>query len=289
MVKLDKRIKRMKPDYFRFTLTRDDLVDEKTSGSLLQVLSSKDSSVIEYAILLDGYIAYPYIHYSKYHKIHSDEYNDLKELACSYLFLNPGIGTGGLNKMADFISRHHLKYIKEVPSFSFEEVLQACTDMNAEYPYSPPITERPKMLLFQPNSKLSSDDKRKYTNFARGNHIKSLWEEIIYVSADHAISNTKPYIIVSRNHVMKSSNVLADDKKIVKPITSNGIYHKYINDKTKKLLAKDSEKRFIHEGSEQKLNQFLELDPSLSSRKISKELGVSLSTVAEFRRIRDVR
>lgn len=281
-MKLDSRIKRFSGNYFRFFLSIDDIID--LDNCVIQ--SVDDGEIVEQAALFtDSPIVYPYIPYSKRYKIGCDDLEELDDIICSYLFLNPTIDHYGLNKMADFISRYHLHYINnEEPSIDFDDLLAACVELRDKYPTEDiPITETDKVVLYQRGSLLSTGVRRNFSNYSRMLRSKLLWEDLIHNSAIFTIKNEEPMKIISRPMVMRSSEKLVSNGEISRPIRSSFIYEKYIKDKTKKLLIKAGKHRHVHSRSFDKWEQFIELDTdNMTMREITEKLSISNSTTLEY-------
>ena len=287
-MELDDRIKALSSDSFRSSIYLEDV--RKGYGDIVTVYSSDDrfkgaNGVYmseEAVVFKDKPIVVPSMRYLFATKIGSVRNHLLKRAVQDLMFLNPNIGDEGLDKMADWLLQHMVRYnVDEVRgtgefAISSQEMRDA-VHLIAEGSSDCEIIETNKIVLYKRYSLLTKEDKRYYTNMYRGERISSLAEELIHEGAIMASENIHKLMKITKPRIQEHSTEKLSISKI----------NRYMSDRTVKLLEEENNFRyFVTQKSVDKFEEFLEMysDETPMSVYVDK-LGISYSTVIKYRDI----
>lgn len=198
--------------------------------------------------------------------------NYFDRLAMRLLWINPNINLAGLNKMATFI---HSNFIKN-KGITKRQVLTELIVKNKLGGWDRNILNRTQLTFFKRKSFIRTEDKIRISKKVRHSFNSSILGELIHNSALIAIEEDLKFIKVSNKRVFE----LAKNKEM----TTIKTMMNHIREHTVAVLEEHNVNRYFKtKKTYEKYKEFLELPQGLTTREISKRLGVSLSTINIYR------
>ena len=270
----DSRILKLRKGEFRSKLAIEDVKLEGVDIFELQNPHGRTEKVVS---CIENPIKIPYINYFGSKITHKDD-PYLMSLVFDLMYLNKGIDPLGVKKMIEFIIRRAVKWIGNKPMLKFEDIeetVKSYVRMSEKMSYEP-LSD--VIVLFERSTMLTPEERRSISLQCRSERNSNLHGALIHNAAITAIDLTKEQLIITRPRVLQQVT-----KNKIKTIRT---LNKHMRNDTIKLLEKANVGRlFNSEKSMEKFEKFLALPIGTTSREAAEQLGVSLSTITEFKNI----
>lgn len=279
---LDSRVIRLSPDRFRFSLSTSDINTGEGSGV---VVSSSNSSlydsngqyeyVEEALVFLDSPIVVPSMSYVYRVRLYSVTDPYLDRVIGDLMFLNPGIGVKGLNKLTSWVVSYFVGIDDNGDKVLRYEDLRPIVSRLSISEHQ--IIESDRIILYKDSSLLFGKDKRWYSNVFRSRYISTLKGELIHQGALLASKRVYEHLILSRMLVLHHTN----------GINSVNTLNKYIEDRTLRFLEDSNYSRhFKTQVTAKNFVKFLDCyRPDLALTYYVDNLGISKRTAVDFRNL----
>jgi hypothetical protein len=277
---LDIRVRRLGSSDFRSRLTVGDIVDGV--GEVVEVsssnaeLSNDDIQYYEDALVfIDKPIVLPNMPYLYNTRLYRLDDVFLLRVIGDLVFLNPGIGSRGINKMVSWIVRFLVGENDSGDKVLSYEQLHPMVGGMIGLPHV--IIENDRIIVYQRESLLEGSDKRWYSNHYRDRYMSILAGELIHQGALLASKRLYEKLILSKGMVLHHT----------KDINAIKTLNKHIEDRTVSFLEDENNKRYFKtKVSVDKFKKFVEIyDESISLSGYEEMLGISRKTAVEFKRI----
>jgi hypothetical protein len=277
---LDIRVRRLGSSEFRSSLTFGDIV--KGNGEVVHVsssnsdLSNNDVQYFEDALVfIDRPIVIPNMPYLYNTRLYRLENVFLLRVVGDLVFLNPGIGARGINKMVSWIVRFLVGENDSGDKVLTYEQLRALVGGMIGLDHT--IIENDRIIVYGRESLLEGSDKRWYSNHYRDRYMSILAGELIHQGALLASKVLYEKLILSKAMVL-------DHTKDIKAIKT---LNKHIEGRTVSFLEDENNKRFFKtQWTVDKFKKFVEIyDESISLSGYEEKLGISRKTAVEFKKI----
>jgi len=197
------------------------------------------------------------------------------------MWLNEGIDFEGLKKLTEYI---HSRWIKDTKKIGKRDILKALLesvnmDINSEN-----ITHT-KNVFYSRSSLLSSKEKMRITIRYRNEKLSALLGELIHESAMVAIEVHE----LSEESILKLGKTqVLREVQTRRAISTVRTMVKHMQGRTASALVEyNVDKIFKTKKAYVKYKKFLTLPEYTGNREMSRRLGVSLSTVQQYKSLRD--
>ena len=291
-MKRDFRIKKNSKGEFRYKLfiehfeVEPDPHDADLNGKRVEIKLEKYPDGEDVLGFLHRPVKIPYMNWLFHTRIKDPYDKRLFHMVMAYMYLNPGIDGYGLKKLTSHLLMYNVVKvpydgiaIKEKPAITFEELHPLVLSHAAQSELHECDLISQVLVAYSKDSKFNRTTKSKITRAIVHAWNGKLLGDVIHntvctlVDEDLLLQITKPRIIKKTN-ASKLSSVNTLSKHIRQDTTElMNVHNKYAPFRT--------------QASREKYTKFLELPENLSNRMVSAELGISLSTVKQFRDLKD--
>ena len=215
-----------------------------------------------------------------------DDYR-VNEVILSLIYLNPGIDSHGVKLLTEFIIRNYVSVTKNqgegfIPAIRFEQlapyiVMQRNTVCPVEF------TPKLKYAFFSYNSKLTSEQKRQVGFQASINGTRLAYGKLIHSVANLLVDTAQEGKIITKTATKRRVDAQGGGEFS----RSRNTFYKSILPETEALLnVSEQEGLYKSDKVGEKYSRFrgiVEGNPQVSIRGVAVMLGVSHSTVTEFK------
>ena len=197
------------------------------------------------------------------------------------MWMNEGIDFDGLKRVVEHI---YSKWIKDKGSISKRSILKKILDLTPIFDTDENNITHSKSVFYKRNSLLSPAEKMKLTIKYRDRRISYLVGEIIHESAMIAMENHR----VKDKLLRLGKKAVLQEVQTKKAIATVRTMLKHMHGKTATAIVEyNVNKVFKTEKAYNKYKKFLTLPSNAGNREVSRRLGISLSTVQQYKELRD--
>ena len=273
---IDSRVLPLKRGQFRSKLCFEDVRKE---GMDIYQVTNKYNRVEKVAIGVHSPIKIPFVNFYR-NKISNVKDTYLLELVEDMMFFNIGIDPLGIKKMTEFLLKRVVRHVDGFPVISFEALHPKVEAYVQASMYKQFVLLTDAIVFFETQTMLSSEERREISVGARSTRGNILNGELIHNAAITAIKVTQRQLQITKPRVLEQ----VDDHKIKTVATLT----RHIRQDTVDLLTKaNTERHFKTEATLEKYQKFLELPQGILTRDAADKLKVSLSTINQFKKIKD--
>jgi hypothetical protein len=231
----------------------------------------------------------PYFNMFYANKIRREEDPYLHELVKRLLYLNPSTSPAQYKGITSFIlnsfsitkkvdSNVRIGQLTEIPVLDYTKVYDVVRGLNSSKLLRDYVPDTEKIIMYSREGSIGKNDKISINATARAELIRDHYETAIHHAAEF-LHETDMFVKVSNSRITKTNLVKKDSKAVSKRTVD-----RYMAERTKSFIAEiNMIKPFKTENSYKKFQEFITLEPGLTSEEIADQLKVSKTTVQEFR------